>query len=59
VVELTRGAAARTCVSVQARLADDLPLIHGDRVQLQQVILNLTVNAVDAMSGLAETPREC
>jgi signal transduction histidine kinase len=35
-----------------------LPLIHGDRVQLQQVILNLIINAVEAMSGIAEAPRE-
>ena len=58
VIELTRGEAVRTGVSVQTRLADGLPLIHGDRVQLQQVILNLTMNAVEAMSGIAEAPRE-
>jgi PAS domain S-box-containing protein len=58
VVELTRGEAVRNSVSVQARLADDLPLIHGDRVQLQQVMLNLIINAVEAMSGIAEAPRE-
>ena len=58
VVELTRGEAVRTGVSVQARLADDLPLIHGDRVQLQQVILNLVVNAVEAMSGVDAGARE-
>ena len=58
VVELTRGEAVRTGVSVQAHLADDLPLIHGDRVQLQQVILNLIVNAVEAMSGVDAGARE-
>ena len=58
VIELTRGEAVRTGVSVQARLADDLPLIHGDRVQLQQVILNLIVNAVEAMSGVDAGARE-
>jgi C4-dicarboxylate-specific signal transduction histidine kinase len=57
-IELTRGEAVRTGVSVLVRLADDLPLIPGDRVQLQQVILNLIMNAVEAMSGVAETPRE-
>ena len=47
------------CHSVQARLADDLPLIHGDdRVYLQQVILNLVVNAVEAMSGVDAGARE-
>jgi len=58
VVELTRGEAVRTGVSVQARLADDLPLIHGDRVQLQQVILNLIINAIEAMSGVEAGARE-
>jgi PAS domain S-box-containing protein len=58
VIELTHGEAVRTCISTQARLADNLPLIHGDRVQLQQVILNLIMNALEAMSGIAEAPRE-
>jgi signal transduction histidine kinase len=35
-----------------------LPLIHGDRVQLQQVMLNLIINAVEAMSGVDERARE-
>jgi PAS domain S-box-containing protein len=58
VIELTRGEAVKTGVSVQTHLADGLPLIHGDRVQLQQVNLNLIINAIDAMSGIAEAPRE-
>jgi PAS domain S-box-containing protein len=57
VAALTRGEAAKTGVSVQTDLADGLPLIYGDRVQLQQVILNLIINAIEAMSGVAETPR--
>jgi signal transduction histidine kinase len=43
---------------VQMQLAEDLPLIQGDRVQLQQVILNLMINAVEAMSGSGEGSRE-
>jgi len=57
VIALTRGEAAKTGVSVQTDLADGLPPIYGDRVQLQQVILNLIINAIEAMSGIAETPR--
>jgi PAS domain S-box-containing protein len=57
VIALTRSEAAKTGVSVQTDLADGLPLIYGDRVQLQQVILNLIINAIEAMSGVAETPR--
>jgi signal transduction histidine kinase len=48
----------RNRVLLQTELADDLPLILGDRVQLQQVILNLLVNAIEAMSGVGEGPRE-
>ena len=58
VVALTRGEVLRNGVSLQTRLAQDLPLIQGDRVQLQQVMLNLVVNAVEAMSGVSERPRE-
>jgi C4-dicarboxylate-specific signal transduction histidine kinase len=57
VIALTRSEAAKTGVSVQTDLADGLPLVYGDRVQLQQVILNLIINAIEAMSGVAETPR--
>ena len=35
-----------------------MPLILGDRIQLQQVILNLLINAIEAMSGISEAPRE-
>jgi signal transduction histidine kinase len=45
-------------VSVTAELADSLPLICGDRVQLQQVMLNLILNAIEALSGVREGARE-
>ena len=58
VVALTHGEAVKNSVSVRTQLADGLPIIEGDRVQLQQVILNLIVNAVEAMRGQSEAPRE-
>jgi signal transduction histidine kinase len=58
VIELTRGEAVKSGVSVQTELADGLPLIQGDRVQLQQVILNLIINAIEAMSGVSEGARD-
>jgi signal transduction histidine kinase len=44
-------------VILQSQLADDLPIITGDRIQLQQVILNLLRNASDAMVDVHERPR--
>jgi C4-dicarboxylate-specific signal transduction histidine kinase len=58
VIGLTRGEALKTGVAVRTELAGGLPLIQGDRVQLQQVMLNLIVNAIEAMSGMDEGPRE-
>jgi PAS domain S-box-containing protein len=58
VLELARGEAAKNGVSVHTDLADSLPLIEGDRVQLQQVMLNLIINAVEAMSGVSNGGRE-
>ena len=57
VVALTRSEGETNRVSLQTRLANDLPPIPGDRVQLQQVILNLIVNAIEAMSGTSAGPR--
>jgi len=58
VIELTRGEALKQGVAVQTRLADRLPLVEGDRVQLQQVLLNLLINAMEAMSGVSDGVRE-
>jgi PAS domain S-box-containing protein len=55
---LTSGEAKGKGVSVRVRLAEDLPFIRGDRVQLQQVMLNLIINAIDAMSSTSDGPRE-
>ncbi|HWX26053.1 MAG TPA: ATP-binding protein [Steroidobacteraceae bacterium] len=57
VVELARSAITRHGVSVQMRPAAELLAVQGDRVQLQQVILNLTLNAIEAMSSV-DGPRE-
>ena len=58
VIAIARNELQRHRVSLQTQLADDLPLIMGDRIQLQQVVLNLLVNAIEAMSGANEGPRE-
>ena len=58
VIELTRGEATKNGVSVQMQFAEDLPLIQGDQVQLQQVMVNLIVNAIQAMSGSGDGRRE-
>jgi PAS domain S-box-containing protein len=58
IVDLTRREMAKNSISVNLQLAERLPAIQGDRVQLQQVILNLVVNAIEAMSGMSEGPRE-
>jgi PAS domain S-box-containing protein len=58
VIVLARSAITKNGVSVQTRLADGLFPIHGDRVQLQQVILNLILNAIEAMGSVETGPRE-
>jgi len=54
VLELARGELKRNNVTVQADLAPKLPLVLCDRVQLQQVLLNLIVNAIEAMGSVPE-----
>src|SRR5262249_21746663 len=58
VIALAQNEMANNGVSVRTQLAEALPAIQGDRVQLQQVILNLLINAIEAMSGMSEGPRE-
>ena len=58
VIALARSEVTSHGVSLQTRLGDDVPLILGDRIQLQQVILNLMINAIEAMSGISDAPRE-
>ena len=55
---LAQSEVQRNRVSLQTQLADDLPPIMADRTHLQQVMLNLLINAIEAMSGAGEGPRE-
>jgi signal transduction histidine kinase len=54
---LLRNEAIQHSVSVQTKLAADLPLIVADRVQLQQVLMNLMINGIDAMKAV-DGPRQ-
>lgn len=56
-IALLGGEAKRYSISISTELATDLPNTRGDRVQLQQVFLNLMLNAIDAMKGV-QGPRE-
>ena len=58
VVALVRGELARHGVALETELADGLPQAHGDRVQLQQVMLNLILNAIEAMASTEDEARE-
>ena len=49
---------SRNDISPRAELANDLPVVWGDRIQLQQVILNLVMNAIEAMSEVSPTQRK-
>jgi C4-dicarboxylate-specific signal transduction histidine kinase len=57
-IELSRGEALKNGVSVKAKFAKDLPIVTGDRVQLQQVVLNLILNALQAMGAVSEDARQ-
>ena len=58
VVLLLRAELGRHHVTLTLDLASELPLVLGDRIQLQQVLLNLTMNAIDAMATVADRSRE-
>ena len=58
VIALTRSEVQRNRVALQTGLAGDLPPISGDRVQLQQVVLNLIINAIEALNEASDGPRE-
>ena len=58
VVGLTRSEAIKNDISVQTQLTEGLPRIQGDKVQMQQVIVNLIINAVEAMSSVGEGSRQ-
>src|SRR5882672_6845024 len=58
VIALIRGEIQRNRISLRTKLSTDVPLVSGDRIQLQQVILNLILNAMEAMSDVSPQPRE-
>jgi PAS domain S-box-containing protein len=57
VLALTRHELERNRVAVQTMLSPDLPLIQADRIQVQQVVLNLVMNAIEAMREIDNRPR--
>lgn len=57
-VALAEGQASRNGVSLVMELTPDLPAVLGDSIQLQQVILNLLMNGIEAMTGVTDKPRQ-
>jgi PAS domain S-box-containing protein len=57
VANLVQGEARARDVSIRVRAAGNLPPVRGDRVQLQQVVLNLALNAIEAMRDVTDRPR--
>ena len=58
VIAMLSGEALKQDVSVQLDLAENLPTVLADRVQLQQVVLNLCMNAIEALRGIEDRPRQ-
>jgi signal transduction histidine kinase len=58
VIALTRTEILKNSVFLRTQLADGLPVVRADRVQMQQLILNLIINAVEAMRDVSEEDRE-
>ena len=58
VVAITRAEVQKGGATIRTQMAEDLPPVTGDRVQLQQLVLNLIMNAVEAMSGVQDRRRE-
>jgi signal transduction histidine kinase len=58
VIALARSEVERNRVALETHLSDHMPLIFADRIQLQQVILNLIMNTVEAMSEMSDGPRQ-
>ena len=58
VVALAQGEVQRNGVTLRAELEGDVPPVRGDRVQLQQVVLNLIMNGIEAMASVADRRRE-
>jgi C4-dicarboxylate-specific signal transduction histidine kinase len=58
ILTLTESELEKNRISLQTQLADEVSLVLGDRIQLQQVILNLIINAIDALSAVSDGSRE-
>src|SRR5262249_45345391 len=58
VIKLTRSEVVKHGIQVRTQLTEGLPVVQADRVQLQQVMLNLIMNAVEAMSQMSDDRRE-
>src|SRR6266481_2946304 len=58
VLDLSRNQLQQNGITLQTRLSTDTPVVRGDKIQLQQLVMNLILNAVDAMSEPGTAPRE-